>query len=71
MKRSLEERLTRKLIWNISTITDIFLNRHLYRVFTYIYSLLIEKDIRDRQNISNKFPGVCVHLSSGDLFIFR
>ena len=42
----------------------------LYCVFTYIYSLLIEKDICDRQNISIKLPCVCVCLSSGDLFIF-
>jgi hypothetical protein len=35
-------------------------------VFTYIYSLLIEKDICDRQNIPNKFPCVCVCLPSGD-----
>ena len=66
-------------------ITDVFLNQkrvniceytvkmtscHLYRVFTYIYCLLIEKDICDCQNISNKFPCVCVCLSSGDLFSF-
>jgi hypothetical protein len=36
-----------------------------YHVFIYIYSLLIEKDICDRQNM---FPCMC--LSSGDLFIF-
>ena len=33
---------------------------HFYRVFTYVYSLLIEKDICDCQNIQNKFPCVCV-----------
>ena len=60
---------TRKHIWYISTIIDVFLNqkrldvcehawRHLYLVFTYIYFLLIEKDICDRRNISNKF--LCV-----------
>ena len=32
----------------------------LYPVFTYIYSLLIEKDIYDHQNISFKLPCVCV-----------
>ena len=41
----------------------------LYCVFTYIYSLLIKKDICDRQNISIKFPCVCVCLSLRDLFI--
>ena len=41
-----------------------------YHVFTYMYSLLIEKDILDRRNISNKFPCVCVCFSSRDLFIF-
>ena len=35
-----------------------------------IYSLLIAKDVCDRQNILNKFPCVCVCLSSGDLFNF-
>jgi hypothetical protein len=39
-------------------------------VFTNIYSLLIEKDIRDCQNVSIKVLCVCVCLSSGDLFIF-
>ena len=43
---------------------------HLYYVFTYIYSLLIEKDICDRQNVSIKLPCVYVCLSSRDLFIF-
>ena len=40
---------------------------HLYPVFTYFYSLLIEKDICDHQNILNMFLCVCVCLSSGDL----
>ena len=48
-----------------------YIYRHLHRVFTYICSLLIEKDICDRRNISNKFLCVCVCLFSGDLFIFR
>ena len=39
-------------------------------VFTYIYSLLTEKDTCDRWNISFKLPCVCVCLLSGDLFIF-
>jgi hypothetical protein len=34
---------------------------YLYCVFTYIHSVLIEKDIFDRLNISNKFPCVCVY----------
>ena len=37
---------------------------------TIQYSLLIEKDICDRQNVSIKFPCVCVCLLSGDLFTF-
>jgi hypothetical protein len=76
---------TRKLIQNILTITDAFLNQkrvnvydhmikmasqesflkvspggcHLYRVFTYIYSLLIEKGICDCQNILNVSVCLC------------
>ena len=46
------------------------IQHHLYCVFTYIYSLLIEKDICDCQNVSVKLPCVYVCLSSGDLFIF-
>ena len=42
---------------------------HVYRVFTYIYSLLIEKDTCDHQNISFKLPCVYVCLLSRDLFI--
>ena len=62
-------------------ITDIFLDqkrvnvceytwRHLHYLFTYIYSLLNEKDICDRQNVSIKLPCVCVCLSCRDLFLF-
>ena len=40
------------------------------RVFTYIHSFLTEKDVCGGQNISNKFPYVCVYVSSGDLSIF-
>ena len=43
---------------------------HLYCVFTYIYSLLTEKDICDYQNISVKLLYVYVCSSSEDLFIF-
>jgi SRP40, C-terminal domain. len=39
-------------------------------VFTYIYSLLIEKDICDCQNVSIKLLCVCVCLSPRDLFMF-
>ena len=69
----------RKGNWYISMITDVILNQKrvnvktwhcFYPMFTYIYFLLIEKDISDRWNISIKLPCVCVHLSSGDLFIF-
>jgi hypothetical protein len=62
-------------------ITDVFLDQKRVNVceclvkmasdvFTYIYSLQIEKHICDHQNISNKFLYVCVYLTSGDLFIF-
>ena len=37
-------------------------------MFTYIYSLVNEKDICDRRNVSNKFACICVCISSGDLF---
>jgi hypothetical protein len=43
---------------------------HLYNVFTYIYSLMIEKDICDCQNISIKLLCVYLCLSFGDLFVF-
>ena len=41
-----------------------------FTVFTYIHSLLIEKDICDCRNVSVKLPCVYLCLSSGDLFIF-
>ena len=44
--------------------------RQFYCVITYIYSLLIEKDICDRQNVSVTLPRVYVCLSFRDLFIF-
>ena len=40
----------------------------LYCVFTYIYSLLIEKDIFDCRNVPGKLPCVYLYLSSWDLF---
>ena len=39
-------------------------------VFTYIYSLLIKKDICDYRNVSINLSCVCVCLSPGDVFIF-
>ena len=41
-------------------------------IFTvrYIYSLLIDKDFCECQNISVKFPSGFLSLPSGDLFIF-
>ena len=44
--------------------------RCLYRVFTYIYSLLIEIDICDPQNVSVQLPCVYTCFSSRDLFTF-
>ena len=54
---------------NLSFLIASFLTQK-YCVFTYIYSLLIEKDTYDCQNISVKFLCVYMCLSSGDLFIF-
>ena len=72
MKRSLDERHTRKLNWNVSTITDVFLiqKRITLTWCTYIYSLLIKKNICDCWNILAKLLCVFVCLSSGDLLIF-
>jgi hypothetical protein len=44
--------------------------RRLYCVFTYIFSLLIEKDICVFRKFSVKLTCVYVCFSSGDLFIF-
>ena len=44
--------------------------RHLYCIFTHIYSLLIEKDICYCRNVSVKLPCVYLCLSSGDVFTF-
>ena len=55
------------LWWNFS---ETFTWCCLYRVFTYIYSLLIEKNICDHQNILAKLSCVYVCLSTTDLFIF-
>ena len=45
--------------------------KHLYRVFTYSYSLLIKKDICDHQNISIKLPCVYVPFIRRSLFSVR
>ena len=45
-----------KLNWNISTIKDVLSSLCVH----IIYSLLIKKDVCDRQNISIKLPCVCV-----------
>jgi hypothetical protein len=45
--------------------------RHLYRMLTCIYSLLIEKGLRECQNVSVKIPCICLCLSSEYFFIFR
>ena len=41
-----------------------------FTMCSHTSTLLIEEDICDCRNISNKFPCVCVCLSSGNLFIF-
>ena len=43
---------------------------HLYCMFTYIYSFLIEKEICDCRNLSVKLPCIYMCLSFGNLFIF-
>ena len=53
-----------KLHWNVSKL------RRLYRVFTYIYPLLIEKDNCDSRNVSVKLLFVYVCLSSRDFVTF-
>ena len=40
---------------------------HLYCVFTYIYSILIEKDPYECQIVSVKFPCMCIGICSIDL----
>ena len=55
------------------SFTDIFWHSRMsfsIRRLTYIYSLLIEKDICDCRNVLVNLPCVHVCLSSGDLFIF-
>ena len=68
MKRSPNERH----IQTQGSLIETFFDDHrcLSHVFMYIYSLLIEKDICDRQNVLIKLPCVCVCLLSGNLFIF-
>ena len=61
---------TLKLNWNILMITDIFLDQKRVNAFcleissffllSFSISLLIEKGICDRQNVSVKLPCVCV-----------
>ena len=46
------------------TLTETLTWRRLYCVFTYIYSLPIEKDICDFRNVSVKLPCVYLCLSS-------
>ena len=41
---------------------------NLYCVFTYIYCLLIKKDLCEHQNVSVNFPYVYLYLSFGNLF---
>ena len=42
----------------------------IFTACSHKFTLLIEKDVCDRQNILNKFPCVCVCHSSGDLLNF-
>ena len=63
---------TRKINWNVLTIADVSLDqkRVCVKRETYIYSLLIEKDICDHKNVSVKLPCVYVCLSCGDHSMF-
>ena len=45
-------------------------NHWFYTARIKLYSLLIEKDVCGRQNVSVKLSCVCVCLSSGDFLIF-
>ena len=58
------------LFLSLVALTRHFMWHHLYYVFTYIYSLLIEKGICDCRNVSIKFVNAYLFLSSGDPFIF-
>ena len=51
-------------------VSEIVTWRRYYLVFTYIYTILIQKDICDCRNVSVKLPCVYVCLSSGDLLSF-
>ena len=57
---------------NLSSCPIVSVSSLLYlcHVFTYIYSLLIEKDCRDHQYILIKFPYVYICLFCSDLFNF-
>ena len=52
--------VTRELMWVIPS----------FGVFTYIYCLLIGKEICDCQNVSIKVPCVYMYLSPGDFYGF-
>jgi hypothetical protein len=61
-------------VHNTTLLRDLRQNlltwRHLYCVFTFIYSLLIEKDLSESRKVTVKFPYVYLCLSSGELFVF-
>ena len=63
-KRSLDKRHTKKQ----GSLIEMWCC--LYCVFTYIYSLLLGKDICDHWNVSIKLLCVCVCLLSRNLLIF-
>ena len=54
----------------VTNMYILYLYMDFCRVFTYIHSLLIEKDGRVRRNILLEFPCVFVCLSYSDLFNF-
>ena len=60
---------TTKIFWNNNFYQDSKNNLHgaIFTVFTYIYRLVIDKDLRECQNVSVNFP--CA-LSPTDLLIF-
>ena len=63
---------TWKLHWNVSMITDVFLNeKSSYMWRPYIYSLLIEKEICDHWNVSVRYLCVYLCFSSRDFFRSR
>ena len=57
-------------LWKGGYFSETVMWCHLYCVFTYIYSLLIEKDICDCWNVSVEIPCLCVAFIRRSLHFF-